>query len=142
MNSSCWMVYQFDPHVSTGSAFRLCCSYSHFAPQRVPFASDSWDVHPGVVSGTSNRTTGTFVAYGDCMLVPSHSPGISFPSAPDISPRATARESAHDMQDEARWRSETPNHSLMGRYFHRIEISMGCRDIYIINNGFYCTLSG
>ena len=28
----------------------------------------------------------------------------------------------------------------MGRYFHRIEISMGCRDIYIINNGFYMVL--
>jgi hypothetical protein len=69
---------------------------------------------------------------------PSHSSGISVPSAPDISPRATAKDVAQDLQDEASWGSETPNHSLMGRYFHfhRIEISMGCRDIYIINNGF------
>ena len=76
-----------------------------------------------------------------CWYPPIH-PAFHFPAHLTFRPRNTAKKAAAELQNEASWRSETPNHSLMGRYFHRIEISMGCRDIYIINNGFYCTLSG
>ena len=95
MNSSCWMVYQFDPHVSTGSAFRLCCSYLHFAPQKVPFASDFWDVHPGVVSGTYKPSIQLWLHIG----TPPIHPAFHFPPHLTFRRGRQPENSAHDMQD-------------------------------------------